>query len=166
MPLGMVIGLGPGDFVLDGNPAPPAEKRHSLNPIFGTCLLWANGWMDEDVSWYGIRPGPRPHCVRWGPSSPWKGAQQLPTLFSAHVYCGYGRPLSECGTSFLSYAQRYIFVPIRPTICSVLRHIMTVSFVICTEGWCMSVNWESIMDYVSIWLLQFFYIIIHAEKGR
>jgi len=26
--------------------------------------------MDEDATWYGSRPPPRPHCVRRGPSSP------------------------------------------------------------------------------------------------
>jgi len=26
MPLGMEVGLGPGDFVLDGDPAPPSQK--------------------------------------------------------------------------------------------------------------------------------------------
>ena len=26
MPLGMEVGLGPGDFVLDGDPAPPHQK--------------------------------------------------------------------------------------------------------------------------------------------
>jgi len=26
MPLGMEVGLGPGDFVLDGDPAPPKIK--------------------------------------------------------------------------------------------------------------------------------------------
>ena len=26
MPLGMEVGLGPGDFVLDGDPAPPSKK--------------------------------------------------------------------------------------------------------------------------------------------
>jgi len=31
MLLGMEVGLGPGDFVFDGDPAPP-EKRHSLLP--------------------------------------------------------------------------------------------------------------------------------------
>ena len=30
--------------------------------------------------WYGGRPCPRPQCVRWGPSSPLKGAQQLLTF--------------------------------------------------------------------------------------
>ena len=41
-------------------------------PLFGPRLLWPNGWMDQDATWYGGRPRPRPHCVRWGvgPSSP------------------------------------------------------------------------------------------------
>jgi len=56
----------------------------------GPCLLWPNGCMDQDATWCGGRPGFRRHCVRLGPSSPspWKGAQQLPPLFLAHVYCG------------------------------------------------------------------------------
>ena len=34
--------------------------------------------MDEDATWYGGRPRPRPHCVTWGPSSPQKA--QLPNF--------------------------------------------------------------------------------------
>ena len=45
MPLDMEVGLGPGDFVLDGDPAPPKKKGHSPSPIFGPYLLWSNGWM-------------------------------------------------------------------------------------------------------------------------
>jgi len=30
MPLGMEAGLGPGDFVLDGDPAPPPQKGAEL----------------------------------------------------------------------------------------------------------------------------------------
>jgi len=33
-------------------------------------VLWPNGWMDQDATWYGGRPWPTPHCVRWGPTSP------------------------------------------------------------------------------------------------
>jgi len=33
-------------------------------------VLWPNGWMDQDATWYGGRPRPRPHCVRWGPNPP------------------------------------------------------------------------------------------------
>ena len=50
-------------------------------------VLWPNGWMDQDETWHGGRPRPRPHCVRWGPSSPPKGAQPSPQ-FLAHVSCG------------------------------------------------------------------------------
>jgi len=97
MPLGMEIGFGSGDFVFDGNPAPP-QKGHSpiqflahvccgqmaewtklplctevdldpgdvgldgvaaplkgAQPVFGSWLLWPNGWMDEDAAWFGSR---------------------------------------------------------------------------------------------------------------
>ena len=33
MPLGMEVGLGPGDFVFDGTQLPPPEKRYSPNPF-------------------------------------------------------------------------------------------------------------------------------------
>jgi len=62
-------------------------KGRSL-PIFGPCLLWLKSWMDQDVIWYGGRSRPRPHCARWGPSSPSpKGHSPLPP-FSAHICCG------------------------------------------------------------------------------
>jgi len=62
MPLGTEVGLGPGHIVLDGDPASP-RKMGTAPPIFGPCLLWPNGWMDQDATWYGGRPRPRPHCV-------------------------------------------------------------------------------------------------------
>jgi len=57
MPVGMEVGLGPDDIVLDGDPATLRKKGtpcHPPHPIFGPCLLWPNGWMDEDAAWYGI----------------------------------------------------------------------------------------------------------------
>ena len=96
MALGMEVGLSPRDVVLDGDPASPP-------PIFVQCRLWPNEWMDEDATCYGSRPRPRPHCIRRGPSSA-KGAQQ-PAVFSAHIYCGHGRPsqllLSSCSAYFV-----------------------------------------------------------------
>jgi len=66
MLLGMEIGLGPGDFVLDGDPAllpkrggaplPPRTKN------FGSSLSGPNGWMDQDGSRHGSRPQPRRLC--------------------------------------------------------------------------------------------------------
>jgi len=60
MPLGMKVGLGPGDFVLDGDPDPPSPKRRrSPSPIFGPCLFWPNGCMHQDATWYAGRPQSR-----------------------------------------------------------------------------------------------------------
>ena len=65
MELGTEAGLSPGNFVLDGDPAPP-QKGGGASQIFGPCLLWPNGWMNQDSTWHGGRP--RRLCVRWGPS--------------------------------------------------------------------------------------------------
>jgi len=52
-------------------------------------VLWPNGFMDQDATWYGGRPWPKWHCIRWGPSSTHpKGHSSPPQFFSAHVYCG------------------------------------------------------------------------------
>jgi len=60
MLLGTEVGFIPGD------PAPlPKKGGGALSPIFGPCLLRPNGWMDQDDTYYGGRPWPRRHCVRW-----------------------------------------------------------------------------------------------------
>jgi len=46
VPLGMEVGLGLGDLVLDEDPAP--SRKGSEPPVFGPCLLWPNGWVDQD----------------------------------------------------------------------------------------------------------------------
>ena len=83
IPLGTAVGLRLGYIALDGTQVLP-KRGTALSPIFGPYPLWPNSWVDEDATWYGGRPRPRRHCVRWGPSSPKKGHPQ----FSAHVYCG------------------------------------------------------------------------------
>jgi len=89
MKLGTQVDLGPGHIVLDGDSAPPRKGAQQpplskitgagfarIRIILGPCLLWPNGWMDQDVIWYGGRHRPRSHCVRWGTSSPSpKGAE-------------------------------------------------------------------------------------------
>ena len=90
MPHGMEVGLCPSDITLDGDPVPPLEKGGTVPPpIFGPCLLWPNGWMHPDATWYGGRARSRPHCARWGPSSPpsSKKRDKAPKFWS-HVYCG------------------------------------------------------------------------------
>ena len=73
------------------DPAPSFPKRRrspgAETPIFGPCLLWRNGWMDQNGTWQGGRPWSSPYCVRWEHSSPpQKGGRA--TEFSAHLYCG------------------------------------------------------------------------------
>ena len=52
----------------------PSPKKGAEPPIFGPCLLWLNGCMHQDTTWYGGSRQPRRHCVRWCSPSP-KGAQ-------------------------------------------------------------------------------------------
>jgi len=65
-------------------------------PISGRYLLYSNGWMDQDGTWCGGRPR-HSGVVLDGDPAPLKGAWPQ---FSAHVYCGNGRPsqllLSSC----------------------------------------------------------------------
>jgi len=85
MKLGMDVGLGPGHIVLDGYPAPPLPKGHS-SPIFCPCLLWRNGRMHQDTTWYGgIGLGPDDIVLDGDSAPPKKG--HCPQL-STHVYCG------------------------------------------------------------------------------
>jgi len=85
MPLGRKVGLDPNDIVLDGDPA-PLPKKGAESPIFCPCLLCTNGCMDQDATWYGGRPRPRPHCARCDPAPPPQKGGTVPQ-FLAHVCC-------------------------------------------------------------------------------
>jgi len=67
-------------------PSSPSPKRgQAPPPIFGPCLFWPNGLMDQDATWYSGSPRPGQHCVKCRPSStPWEHTPQI----SAHVCCG------------------------------------------------------------------------------
>jgi len=71
MRLGTEVDLGLHDIVFDVDPATPENNGTPTPPHFWP--MWPNGWMDEDASWYGSRPRPRPHCTRRGPSSRERG---------------------------------------------------------------------------------------------
>ena len=69
MSLGMDLGLGPGDFVLDGDPAiPPKGGGCAPPPNFRPMFIVPNGWMDEACTWNGGRPQPR-RTLQWEPLS-------------------------------------------------------------------------------------------------
>ena len=86
--LGMEVGLSPGDFVLDGDLASLPQKGTKPPQIFGPCLLWPNGWMDQDVTWYGVGLGLRDIVFDVDPATPRKKGTPTPTQFLSHVYCG------------------------------------------------------------------------------
>jgi len=46
----------------------PLPKKGAEPPIFGTFLLWPNGWMHQDATWHGGRTR-RSDIVTWGRSS-------------------------------------------------------------------------------------------------
>ena len=87
MPLGRKVGLDPSDIVLDGDTDPPPltynvfngtlNPTQSINPPktgrapnFCRCLLWPNGYMDQDATWHGGMPRPRPRCAIDGDPAP------------------------------------------------------------------------------------------------
>ena len=58
MPLGMELGLVPGHILLYGDPALAPRKAEQPPALFDLCLLWPNGWMHQDTTWYGGRLSP------------------------------------------------------------------------------------------------------------
>ena len=63
----------------------PLPKKGTA-PIFGPCVLWPDGCMDQDATWHGNRSLPRPHYARWGTISPPQNGRS--PQFSAHICCG------------------------------------------------------------------------------
>ena len=102
MPLGMEVSLDSGDFGSMGTQLHP-EKGHPTPPNFGPCQLWPNGWMDQDATWYGGRPRPKPHCIRRGRGSPRKGHRLRPSRFLWHTCPVHGVRHSQ--RSWLNYVR-------------------------------------------------------------
>jgi len=89
MSLGMELGLGPGDFVLDGDPAPPSLKGGTESPKFSAHVYCGQtaGWMKLVL---GMEVGLSPHdFVLDEDPAPLPKRGRSPSLkFSAHFYCG------------------------------------------------------------------------------
>jgi len=62
------------------------RPHRATAPLFGPYLLWRNGWMDQDATWYEGKPRPRRYCVIWGSCSPLEKGHSH--HFADHVYCG------------------------------------------------------------------------------
>jgi len=121
----MEVGLDPGNFLFDGDPATPRKRAHPPHPIFGPCLLWPNGWMHEDATWYGSKPRPRPHCIRRGPSSPRKGHSSSPSFRPMSIVATVARLmlLSSClCSSSVKFPRTFCTRNDRPT-CYKIFHV-------------------------------------------
>jgi len=83
MPPGMEVGFGPGDFVLDGVPAPPPGSPQFLAHVYcGQTAGWIKMALGIEV---GLGPG---HIVLDGdPALPPLNGHSSPQ-FSANVRCG------------------------------------------------------------------------------
>jgi len=84
----------------------PSHKRRHSPPIFGPCLLWLNGWMDHDATWYEGRPRPRPDCVTWGSSDPPPKKAHSPQL-SASLLWPNSRHLIYCWALVIFVMHRW-----------------------------------------------------------
>jgi len=51
MPLDTEVGLGPGNIVLDGDPAPP--ERGTAPPFLARVYCGQTAGMNQDGSWHG-----------------------------------------------------------------------------------------------------------------
>jgi len=111
MPLGMEVGLGPGDLMcsMTTQLPPPEKKGTSLTQFFahvycGQTARWIKMPLGTEIN-----VGPGDIMLDEDPAPPMKGAQQPPPLFSADVYCGHGHPsqllLSSCQTFHATYRQ-------------------------------------------------------------
>jgi len=111
MPLGMEVGFDPGGTVLDGDPSPPPQKVVAPLPNFRPISIVAKAPNFRPTS--RGRPRPRPHCARWGTSSPSpkEGHNSPPPIFGpclllpngwvdqdATLYEGRSRPRPHCVT--------------------------------------------------------------------
>jgi len=83
----MEVGLGPGDFVLDGDPAPTpkgAEPHPILAHVYcGQTAAWIKMPLGTEV---GL--GLRDIVFDVDPATPREKGHTHPTQFLAHVYCG------------------------------------------------------------------------------
>ena len=85
MPLGIEVGLIPGDFVFDGDPAPSQTGGGAPNfraVYCGETAEWIKMPLGTEV---GL--GPDDIVLDGGPSSPPQKGGGAPHKFSAHVHC-------------------------------------------------------------------------------
>jgi len=98
IPLGMEVGLSLGDNVLDGDSATPKKGYSPTQFLAHVYCVQMAGWKKMPLG-TGVYLGPG-HIVLGGDRALPRERGTAAPLFSAHVYCGHGRPsqllLSSC----------------------------------------------------------------------
>jgi len=80
--LGVEVGLGPDDIVLNGDPAPPPQRGTANQFSAHVCCGQTAGWIKMPPG----RSRPRRHCVTRGPSlSHEKGGTAAPTFWPMSI---------------------------------------------------------------------------------
>ena len=103
MPLGTQVGRGPRHIALDWKLGhSPTQKGAQQPPIFSPCLLWPNGWIDQDATRYGGRLQTRLHYVRCGPSSPNGKGHSSPLLYGPLSIVAKRSPISATAELLLA----------------------------------------------------------------
>jgi len=70
--------------VLDGDPAPSPKRGKPL--VFIPCLLWSNGWMDEDATCTEVDLGSGHIMLDGNPASPReRGTAAPPSLRPMYI---------------------------------------------------------------------------------
>ena len=111
----------------------PLPQMGTEPPVFGPYLLWPNGWMDQDATWYGIRPQLRIYT-----SAQLESGTAAP-LFLAHVYCGHGRQTELLLSSGFYRARNAriasaVLATAIPSVCLSVRLSVRHTPVLCQNG--------------------------------
>ena len=110
----------------------PSPKRRRSPQIFSPCLLWPNGWMDQDGTWHGVRPRPMPLCIRQGTNG------RLSQLLLSSCFSSLG---TECWDHDNNNSSSNVDISVCTSVC----HEWTSSS-------CESGLSSSVLDIVSICL--------------
>jgi len=97
------------------------KNGHNSPLLFGPCLLWPNGWMDQDTTWYGgtACPGDIVLDGDVAPDPP-KGGTAAPSTFRPISIAAKRSPIS--GTAelllllLLLLLQQLHWLPLRPRV--------------------------------------------------
>ena len=69
-------------------PSPKRRHSHPFPPISSPCLLWPNGWMDQDATCYGVGLSPSDIALDGDPAPlPKNGVDPNRPQILAHVCC-------------------------------------------------------------------------------